>query len=268
MMRARTTAPAFAPVKDKPFVSAGKAADQSAGGSPQPEDVKWEVRPCGMLVQKRSPDSSAAGPPAPTIRVRVKYGSAHHEIYLSSQASFGKYQQDTLVFCLVFPLNHSGLYFRWRWRWRWLCRGAEEAAGGADGPPPAGPEATVQGQGEGVDGVPGHRRREGPLQDRPRRGSHRPGPTVPGDAEERQDGEGRQVHLPDQPRGRQARHQGRQPPLSVRRVELARLPHPRRRRPRSSGRLLEPSFSSPRRSRHWNPSRPRARRWRRATSSA
>ncbi|CAA7391856.1 unnamed protein product [Spirodela intermedia] len=89
MMRARTTAPAFAPVKDKAFVSAGKAAAHPAGGSPQPEDVKWEVRPCGMLVQKRSPDS-AAGPPAPTIRVRVKYGSAHHEIYLSSQATFGE----------------------------------------------------------------------------------------------------------------------------------------------------------------------------------
>ncbi|KAK1325726.1 BAG family molecular chaperone regulator 1 [Acorus calamus] len=51
----------------------------------------WEVRPGGMLVQKRIPDSdgSAGTVPPPMIRVRVKYGSAYHEVNISSVATFG-----------------------------------------------------------------------------------------------------------------------------------------------------------------------------------
>nr|GME20375.1 BAG family molecular chaperone regulator 1-like [Ipomoea batatas] len=52
-------------------------------------DNDWEMRPCGMLVQKRNPDSHNR-PPPPTIRVRVKYGSIYHEINISSQATFGE----------------------------------------------------------------------------------------------------------------------------------------------------------------------------------
>jgi hypothetical protein len=59
----------------------------SAGGGAGGE---WEVRPGGMLVQKRSPDSDRTSIPPPTIRVKVKYGSTHHEINISSQATFGK----------------------------------------------------------------------------------------------------------------------------------------------------------------------------------
>ncbi|MCD7448203.1 hypothetical protein HAX54_039558 [Datura stramonium] len=51
-------------------------------------DNEWEVRPGGMLVQKRNPDSENR-PPPPPIRVRVKYGSIYHEINISSQATFG-----------------------------------------------------------------------------------------------------------------------------------------------------------------------------------
>lgn len=50
------------------------------------DEARWEMRPGGMLVQKREGPS----PPAPTIRVRVKHGGASHEIYLSSQATFGR----------------------------------------------------------------------------------------------------------------------------------------------------------------------------------
>ncbi|KAM0950282.1 putative Ubiquitin-like domain, BAG domain, Ubiquitin-like domain superfamily [Dioscorea sansibarensis] len=49
------------------------------------DEAQWEMRPGGMLVQKREGSS----PPAPTIRVRVKHGASSHEIYLSSQATFG-----------------------------------------------------------------------------------------------------------------------------------------------------------------------------------
>ncbi|KAK4363374.1 hypothetical protein RND71_018615 [Anisodus tanguticus] len=50
---------------------------------------EWEVRPGGMLVQKRNPDSENR-PPPPPIRVRVKYGSIYHEINVSPQATFGE----------------------------------------------------------------------------------------------------------------------------------------------------------------------------------
>lgn len=52
---------------------------------------EWEVRPGGMLVQKRDAGSDrSSAPPPPTIRVRVKHGSTYHEISINSQASFGE----------------------------------------------------------------------------------------------------------------------------------------------------------------------------------
>ncbi|XP_057478926.1 BAG family molecular chaperone regulator 3-like [Actinidia eriantha] len=50
---------------------------------------EWELRPGGMLVQKRT-DSDQNRVPPPTIRVRVKYGSNYHEVHISSQATFGE----------------------------------------------------------------------------------------------------------------------------------------------------------------------------------
>ncbi|XP_008803274.1 BAG family molecular chaperone regulator 1-like isoform X2 [Phoenix dactylifera] len=75
------------PAKAKAKVKA-KAAFVPMKGSPVASVEEWEVRPSGMLVQKRDPDSAPSL--APTIRVRVKYGAAYHEIYLSSQATFGE----------------------------------------------------------------------------------------------------------------------------------------------------------------------------------
>ncbi|RLN35763.1 BAG family molecular chaperone regulator 2-like [Panicum miliaceum] len=66
------------------------AAPASAAAAAVKED-EWEVRPGGMLVQKRSPDADAsAGAPVPTIRVKVKFNGVYHEIYINSQASFGE----------------------------------------------------------------------------------------------------------------------------------------------------------------------------------
>ncbi|XP_044468052.1 BAG family molecular chaperone regulator 1 [Mangifera indica] len=62
----------------------------SAGGAPEPLAHDWELRPGGMLVQKRNPDSDRTSAPPPTIRVRVKYGSVYHEMHISSQATFGE----------------------------------------------------------------------------------------------------------------------------------------------------------------------------------
>ncbi|KAJ6843195.1 putative BAG family molecular chaperone regulator 1 [Iris pallida] len=79
MMRASTRSPAE---------SLRTLAEDSAGAGTRKEE--WEVRPCGMLVQKRNPDSEPAAPPPPVFRLRVKYGSSIHEIYISSQATFGE----------------------------------------------------------------------------------------------------------------------------------------------------------------------------------
>lgn len=54
------------------------------------DENEWEVRPGGMLVQKRDPDGETNRVPPPTIRVRVKYGPVYHEININSQATFGK----------------------------------------------------------------------------------------------------------------------------------------------------------------------------------
>ncbi|GLT48999.1 hypothetical protein SLA2020_225850 [Shorea laevis] len=63
----------------------GGGAAAAEGGAHE-----WELRPGGMLVQKRNPDSDRTSAPPPTIRVRVKYGSIYHEISISSQATFGE----------------------------------------------------------------------------------------------------------------------------------------------------------------------------------
>ncbi|KAI4363643.1 hypothetical protein MLD38_019834 [Melastoma candidum] len=76
---------------------------------------EWEVRPGGMLVQKRNPAASecSAGmsPPAPTIRVRVKHGSTYHEISISCQATFGELKK---LLTLPTGLHHQDqkLFFK------------------------------------------------------------------------------------------------------------------------------------------------------------
>lgn len=53
-------------------------------------EKEWELRPGGMLVQKRIDGEETRAPP-PTIRVRVKYGSIYHEIRINCQATFGNF---------------------------------------------------------------------------------------------------------------------------------------------------------------------------------
>ncbi|KAF5731131.1 BAG family molecular chaperone regulator 1 [Tripterygium wilfordii] len=74
-------------MKDKPTDLS--STNGSAAGRGGESGSEWEIRPGGMLVQKRNPDFDRSSAPAPTIRVRVKYGSIYHEISISSQATFG-----------------------------------------------------------------------------------------------------------------------------------------------------------------------------------
>lgn len=67
--------------------SSGDGGGRGGGGGGG--DSEWELRPGGMLVQKRT-DSDQIRVPSPTIRVRVKYGSIYHEVNICSQATFGE----------------------------------------------------------------------------------------------------------------------------------------------------------------------------------
>ncbi|CAH2080491.1 unnamed protein product [Thlaspi arvense] len=60
---------------------------ETATTSSMDEKIEWEMRPGGMLVQKRAanPDS-----PAPILRLRVAYGAVRYEISVCSQATFGE----------------------------------------------------------------------------------------------------------------------------------------------------------------------------------
>ncbi|KAL2920608.1 BAG family molecular chaperone regulator 3 [Bienertia sinuspersici] len=92
MMRMRTKLTGLSPMNGNPTngdrhsgVSNGDGGVGGREGGPE----NWEMRPCGMLVQKRV-DGEQDTKPTPTIRVRVKYASIHHEIHINSQASFGE----------------------------------------------------------------------------------------------------------------------------------------------------------------------------------
>lgn len=60
------------------------------GSSEEPADpIEWEMRPGGMLVQKRDPDAAIAT--GPIIRIKVSHGLFGHDINVSAHATFGKY---------------------------------------------------------------------------------------------------------------------------------------------------------------------------------
>ncbi|KAK6240362.1 hypothetical protein SCA6_005751 [Theobroma cacao] len=51
------------------------------------EAIEWEMRPGGMLVQKRTQNADVS---APDISLRVAYGAVRYEISVNSQATFGE----------------------------------------------------------------------------------------------------------------------------------------------------------------------------------
>lgn len=68
---------------------AGDGGIDSTTAAAAAEEEEWEMRPGGMLVQRRTGESDRDSVPTPTIRVRVKYGSIYHQVNISSQATFG-----------------------------------------------------------------------------------------------------------------------------------------------------------------------------------
>ncbi|KAK2980534.1 hypothetical protein RJ640_015919 [Escallonia rubra] len=71
----------------------GRAGENAAAAATMPsalvrdEEVEWEMRPGGMLVQKRGQN---VDDPAPSLRVRVAYGALRYEISVNSRATFGE----------------------------------------------------------------------------------------------------------------------------------------------------------------------------------
>ncbi|EOA24566.1 hypothetical protein CARUB_v10017833mg [Capsella rubella] len=64
------------------------------------DESEWEVRPGGMLVQRRDDDAAPSDQPlqdpdsasaafAQTIRISLSHGSSHHDLHVSAHATFG-----------------------------------------------------------------------------------------------------------------------------------------------------------------------------------
>ncbi|XP_055820144.1 BAG family molecular chaperone regulator 2-like [Solanum dulcamara] len=69
----------------------GKKAERmstAAGGDLKEEVIEWEMRPGGMLVQRRTDNSDH--PITPNLRIRVAYGAARYEISVNPHATFGE----------------------------------------------------------------------------------------------------------------------------------------------------------------------------------
>ncbi|XP_062233730.1 BAG family molecular chaperone regulator 3-like [Phragmites australis] len=99
-------------MKNTPVAAAGAGA---LAGAKVPAEEVWEVRPGGMLVQKRGgalsdDEPSANVKPVPTIRVKVKHAGITHEIYISSEASFGELKKMVAARTGLHPDDQKVLY--------------------------------------------------------------------------------------------------------------------------------------------------------------
>lgn len=53
------------------------------------EAIDWEVRPGGMLVQRRDPSSEPSPSSGPLLNVKVAYGLRQHDVTIPAEATFG-----------------------------------------------------------------------------------------------------------------------------------------------------------------------------------
>ncbi|XP_021638981.1 BAG family molecular chaperone regulator 4 isoform X2 [Hevea brasiliensis] len=63
--------------------SASKGAESGGFDNRQ---IDWELRPGGMLVQKREVEGDPSGP---MIKIKISHGSYHYEITVPAQSTFG-----------------------------------------------------------------------------------------------------------------------------------------------------------------------------------
>lgn len=77
--------------------SASKSAAANNDGV-KGRSIDWELRPGGMLVQKRQQqplESSSSS--SPMIKIKVSHGSYHYEVTVPSQSTFGKHRWITCI---------------------------------------------------------------------------------------------------------------------------------------------------------------------------
>ncbi|KAJ6803582.1 BAG family molecular chaperone regulator 4 [Iris pallida] len=61
----------------------------SSSSSPESEaPIDWELRPGGMVVQRRDDDEDVAD--GPTIRIKVHHDTSHHDLSVPAQSTFGE----------------------------------------------------------------------------------------------------------------------------------------------------------------------------------
>lgn len=85
-------------MKKKP--SARENSSSSSSTAAREEESEWEMRPGGMLVQKRTANTDAAV--TRNLRLRIAYGALRYEICVSSIATFGKTSSGSKVPLLIF----------------------------------------------------------------------------------------------------------------------------------------------------------------------
>ncbi|XP_062095043.1 BAG family molecular chaperone regulator 4 [Humulus lupulus] len=84
-------------------------------GNGNGDEVDWEMRPGGMLVQMRDDEVDAAGPAAPSrgpmIKINVYHDTAQHELFVPAQSTFGDVKKVLLHKTGLEP-NEQKLLFR------------------------------------------------------------------------------------------------------------------------------------------------------------
>ncbi|XP_057977142.1 BAG family molecular chaperone regulator 1-like [Malania oleifera] len=99
-------------MKSKSVAVLSPAKGSSAVGGGGVNAVNWEVRPSGMVVQKRLSDSKpGSSSSVSTIKVKVKYGSSSYlEINITPQASFGELKKMLAGPTGVHPLDQKLIF--------------------------------------------------------------------------------------------------------------------------------------------------------------
>ncbi|KAL7170235.1 hypothetical protein ACSBR2_035158 [Camellia fascicularis] len=64
-----------------------ESSETTTTTTPREEEIEWEMRPGGMLVQKQTDNSD---PQAPNLRIGVTHGTIRYEISVGSQSTFGE----------------------------------------------------------------------------------------------------------------------------------------------------------------------------------
>ena len=89
-----------------------KSSCKGVVGNVCKEEIDWELRPGGMLVQKRNAGDAAS---SPMIKIKVSHGSYHHYITIPAQSTFGNHHilyVFLILFCFFFVFSSFGFCIR------------------------------------------------------------------------------------------------------------------------------------------------------------